>query len=400
MQGAAAGENAGAGLWLRKQLRDGLEHLKAGDLDAARSAFAEVIEANPETSAAHLGLGRVYLQEEDLQAALQCFQEALARDPKSSLAKIMIARVHEKLGEIDAAMEDYEEASEIDPSRSFAQRRISRIFAQNDDYTEAVARLRSALQHNPQQVATRFMLATMLERAGDAPAAKTEFRRVLEQKPEMWIACYRLGRLHLRDEEMGIARPILEEAVRLAPDNSAPRLALAAVLKGLGDHEKALAVLQEAQKLNSKNPSSVAMMIADCQIKLGHPEEALKSLREALRRTRRPGVLHKRLGDVLMMLGRYSDAIEEYHAALLSQPELGEQQPELRSLIEKAQTPGEDAEPLAKQIQTMMASISAAKRAEIKGQSQVMDDNLSAPDTRRRPGAQRFGRLRRQRGAK
>ena len=394
------GIGAGANLRLRKQLRDALEHLKAGDLDAARSGFADVIENNPETSAAHLGLGRVYLQEEDLQAALQCFQEALACDPKSSLARIMIARVHEKLGELDAAMEDYEEASELDPSRGIAQRRISRIFAQNDDYAEAVARLRGALERNPQQVPTRFMLANMLERAGDTAAAKSELQRVLELKPDMWIAAYKLGRLHLRDEEASAARPVLEEAVRLAPDKAAPRLALGAVLKGLGDQEQALAVLREAQKLNSKNPSTITMMIADCQIKLGQPEEALKSLRQALRRGRRPGVLHKRLGDVLMTLERHREAIEEYRAAFLHQPQLAEQQPALRALMEKAQSPGEDLEQLAKQIQTTMASISATKRAALKGESQVMDDNLGTPAIRRPVGVQRFGRLRRQRGTK
>ena len=129
------------------ELVEGLEYFKAGDLDAARTVFAQVIETNPESAAAHLGLGRIYFQEQDLQTALQFFQEALAREPKSSLAKVLVARVREELGEMDAAMEDYEEASEIDPSRGFAQRRISRIFAQNGDYNEAIGRVRDALEH-------------------------------------------------------------------------------------------------------------------------------------------------------------------------------------------------------------------------------------------------------------
>jgi tetratricopeptide (TPR) repeat protein len=138
------------------------------------------------------------------------------------------------------------------------------------------------------------------------------------------------------------------------------------------------------------------MMIAECHIKMGNPEKALKSLRQALRRTRQPGVVHKRLGDLLTTLGKYIEAVEEYRMALLHQPEFREKQPELVSLIDKAQTLGENQEPLAKQIQAMLAPISAAKRAAMKGQAQEMDGNLSAPDECRKPVVQRFGRLRRQ----
>jgi tetratricopeptide (TPR) repeat protein len=375
-------------LRLRRQLREGIANLKAGNLGAARTTFSQVIETSPESAAGHLGLGRVHLQEKDLQAALQCFQTAVTLDPTSSVAKALLARVRERIGDFDTAIQYYDEASEMDPSLGFAQRRVSRLFAQNKDYGEAVDRLREALKHNPQQVATRLMLANSLERSGDRAAAKAELQRVLELKPEMWIAAYRLGRLHLRDEEMSVARPLFEQAIRLAPDKSAPRVALAAVLKGVGDHDKALAVLEEAQKLSSNNPSMVSMMVADCQIKLGRPEEAFKSLRQALRGGRNPGVLHKRLGDVLITLGKYRDAIDEYRAALLRQPELAEQQPALRSLMEKAQTPGGDPEALAKEVQGLIASISAAKRAAIKG-----NDNLSGLNIRRARGVRRFSQL-------
>src|SRR5271154_4137643 len=136
MAGAVRRSGAGPNPQLRKRLLQGFQRLKAGDLEAARAAFSEVLETNPGAAAAHLGLGRIYFHENDLQSALQSFQEALVLDPKSSKAKILIARVREELGDVDAAMHHYEEASELDPSSGIAQRRISRIFAQNDDHSE------------------------------------------------------------------------------------------------------------------------------------------------------------------------------------------------------------------------------------------------------------------------
>ena len=269
-----------ADLRLRNQLHRGLGHLKAGELDAARATFSEILATNPKSSSAYLGLGRVYFQERNMQEALHCFQEALARSnrvEKTSVAKFFIARCREELGDVDAAMEEYEEASvlNLNPSAGFAQMRMSRFFAQQGDLGEAVGRLRAALQNNPQQLATRFMLANLLEKSGEVAAAKSELQRILDQKPDAGIAAYRLGRLHLRDGEMSVARTVLERAVRLSPDNGAPRLALGAALKGLGEYAEALAVLKDAQQLSS-NPSPAAVMIAECHIKLDQPEEALE----------------------------------------------------------------------------------------------------------------------------
>ena len=133
----------------RKRLLAGFEHLKAGDLEAARETFAKIIDANPNALAAHLGLGRVYFQENDLQGAMQCCEQVLARDPKSSRAKILMARVREALGDYDAAVRDYQEAIIIDPSAAVAQRRLSEISAQNGNYEEALDRLRTILEQIP-----------------------------------------------------------------------------------------------------------------------------------------------------------------------------------------------------------------------------------------------------------
>jgi len=368
---------------LRKVLIEGFDHLRAGDLEAARAIFTDVIARQPQSVPAHIGLGRVCFRENDLQAALQSFQKALTHDPNSALARVQIARVREALGDSEAALYDYMEASEINPALGIVQRRLSQILVEEDDYDEAVARLRQALQYNPQQVATRLLLATTLERAGSIAAAKTEFQRVLDLDPDNWVAAYRIGQLHRGAGENSAARPFLEQAMRLAPQTAAPGAALAAALKELGEYDQALAVLRDVQHRQHSSPSSLGLMIADCQIKLGQPEEALKTLRQASRQARPPAGVHKRLGDLLTALKRYSEAIEEYRAAMLRQPKVREKRPDLVALIDKAQTPGENHEEIAKQIHTMMLAI-AAERQAARTETGVLDGGTRAPRRRAR----------------
>jgi tetratricopeptide (TPR) repeat protein len=130
-------------------------------------------------------------------------------------------------------------------------------------------------------------------------------------------------------------------------------------------------------------------MIADCQVKLGQPEEALQSLQQALYRSREPGAVHQQLGDVLMSLEKYTEAIEEYRAAVLRRPELREGQPELMGLVEKAQAPDQSPEVLGKQIQAIMASELAKASVSHEGQLPARGGGLGTPVKHRRAGTRR-----------
>ena len=111
-------------------------------------------------------------------------------------------------------------------------------------------------------------------------------------------------------------------------------------------------------------------------------------------------MIHKRIGDILMTMRRYREAIESYHAVVLNQRDLGEKGTEIISLIEKSQS-AQDPEALAKEIQNAIVSISAAKRATRQGQSLIIEDNLGeSTHSPSRKGAWRLGRARRQDGGR
>lgn len=364
-------------LKLRRQVQQGIEQLKADDIDAAEATFAAILEDDPNVAAAHLGLGRIHFLHRDLETALEHFQQAVALNPDSSLALTLSARVREQLGDADRALEDYEEASRIEPGRGLPQIKLSRAFAQQERHQQAVERLKEALRYNPQQVPARILLASLLEEAGDLEGAKSELQKLLELRPELSIANYKLGRLYLRERDYAKARPLLERAVAQAPAKAGMHRALGAALSGLGDHKAALVCLREAQRL-SKNPSSsVANSIADCHIALGQPETALKVLQEAVRRSRTKGVVYKRIGDVLLSMGRFKEALESYQAAVLGQPKFVEEDASLKALISEEGEP----EDLAKSIQAKLASLMETRRADATASGRR---RLGGPTLRRR----------------
>src|SRR6056297_1776013 len=101
----------------RDQIQAGLTTLKNGDVEGAREIYINLLEADPELAAGHVGLGRVFAAEGDYVRALEHFEEAVAIQPDFTRAYMMSADAHEQMGEIDAAVADIDAAIRSDPTK-------------------------------------------------------------------------------------------------------------------------------------------------------------------------------------------------------------------------------------------------------------------------------------------
>ncbi len=295
----------------RKDVQQGMSYLKAGDLEAARAIFSRLAEEQPELAMARFGLGQVCLREGDNEKALELLQDALALQPNFAAAKLAIGRARERLGDIEGAYEEYQDASQLDPSLVLAQVKLSRHSANEGDAAEGISRLREMLEHNPQQVAPRLLLANLLLRSGQEAAGKAELERAVELKPDHWSALSRLGQVYLREKNLSAARDCFERAVRAAPDQAITHFGLGLTFAEMGDHESAVAALTKSYSLNPRQPSAV-VSIANSYLALEKPDDALRILHDAARRSRRSSALHQKIADIYVSQGRYVEAVEQY----------------------------------------------------------------------------------------
>jgi protein O-mannosyl-transferase len=110
----------------------------------------------------------------------------------------------------------------------------------------------------------------------------------------------------------------LEEAVRLAPDSALAHARLAACLASFGRTDEALAQAREAVALDPGDAASQAWLGA-LEMKLGDPAAAAAAFEQSLAVKPSPD-LERRLGDALVLLGRFEDSIGHYDAALARDP--------------------------------------------------------------------------------
>jgi tetratricopeptide (TPR) repeat protein len=191
---------------LAARFSEGVEALKAGQLDRAEAAFRDVLARGGDRAFVHHNLGIVQQQRNDHRAALTEFRAASRLDPAFGPARLLAGSSLLSLGRVD----------------------------------EAVAELERAVRLLPGEKAAHLKLADACEQAGNVPCLARQTRVLAALAPSDPESLYRLGKAYLSLSEWSYKRILainprsarLSEALgREYLQQGQPELALSAYLQ-------------------------------------------------------------------------------------------------------------------------------------------------------------------------
>jgi tetratricopeptide (TPR) repeat protein len=172
------------------------EALKAEKWDAAVEAGEKAVKELPESSEAHLWLGRSYGQKaikasifSQIGLARKCkaeFERAVALDPKSVDARYDLLSFHVNApgiagGSFDRAREESAAIARLDPVRGHIAAGL--IFSKEKKWPEAEAEYRKALDLKPDSANLHWRLGRLFEKQGRKGDAKAEWLKALALEP-------------------------------------------------------------------------------------------------------------------------------------------------------------------------------------------------------------------------
>ena len=213
----------------------------------ARSAARRALELDPMEHLAHATLGNVALDYDwSWSEAEARFSRALEVSPSFALAHLWYSTFLAAMGRHDEAIEEARRARELDPlSRRAALTLGIRYYYAGRD-AEAEAQLRRVLADDPDAFAARVALGLVrLRRGGAADAVGEMERAVLDSGGNAWVLGS-LGYAYGVTGRAGEARAVLARLDEAARVGRVSPFARASVWMGLGDHDAALAALEEA----------------------------------------------------------------------------------------------------------------------------------------------------------
>jgi len=264
----------------------GLRLNSQGKPDDAIAALRRAIELDPTFDKAHTNLGNNLREQNKLDEAVTCFRKALELNPKSAYAYTGIGNVWFDRKQFDEAIACFRKAVELDPKFAMAHNNLglSIRFGQ-EKWDEAIVCFRKALELDPKLGRAHNNLIEVLLKAGRLDEAVVACRGAIKvgafedskERGRLSVllnnTAWRLA-MHpdpkLRDPARAVE--LAKEAVRLMPD--AHWNTLGAAHYRAGDHQAAVAALEQSMKVRNGGDSFDWFFLAMAHRRLGHGDDA------------------------------------------------------------------------------------------------------------------------------
>jgi tetratricopeptide (TPR) repeat protein len=258
---AASGQAPAAGSAAAKQadaaFHAGYAAANAGDLEQARRSFAEVVQLEPKIPEGHAALGSVLLNLGRTQEAATELKRGLALRPADREMKMNLALAEARSGQSSEALKLFQElaaaGSALPPEVEIG---YAEALTETGRRPAALERLRAAVSTAPENAALHDALGSLLAQEQQWTAAQPEFARAVELDPKMVAARLHLGTVLMQLNQPAEAAATLELAHEQQPQDVDVLNQLALSYAAQGSYDKALPLAQEAMRLAPENSAA------------------------------------------------------------------------------------------------------------------------------------------------
>jgi TolB-like protein/Tfp pilus assembly protein PilF/predicted Ser/Thr protein kinase len=216
----------------------------------AKQAVANALELDTSLAEAH-GI-RAYIltyYDWDWVAADREFQIALALNPNDAGLRHRYSRYLSSVGRIDDALREIERARLLDPNSLLIKDNVGVIYYFARQYDQTIVILQSIPHDHPESSTAHWGIGLAYEQKGQYDLALPELEKAATSKSTNALAS--LGHLYGLMDRKRDAEQILAELKARGSQENVSGYQFALVEVGLGDHEAAIAALQQAYQERS-----------------------------------------------------------------------------------------------------------------------------------------------------
>jgi tetratricopeptide (TPR) repeat protein len=318
--------------------------LAAGDYKSAESGFQEVLKLDPQSAAAYINLGVVYMRTEKLDAAIEALESAKKLAPDMVGIDLNLGLAYYRRKEFSQAIPYFATVLSADPHNLQARYLKGMCHFAMDDYGAVVETLEPIAPDQKDDLGFLFALAisygkinheeeskktfAQLVRAGGDSAnmhlllgkayldqrendkARVELEKALTSDPKMPFAHFNLGVSYQRLGKLDQAAAEFEQEMAITPDEPWSYENRGTIYLDQGDVDHAIAMFEKALALNPRMTLSLAGL-GKAYIQKSKPEEAIPYLQRAVALQADNASLHYQLAQAYLKAGRREEGGKE-----------------------------------------------------------------------------------------
>ena len=257
--------------------------MQAADYDSAETQMKRALEGGyGEPDVARLYLGQISEERKRYDEALKWYSEVGPGEHYIN-AQIRYAGVLAKQGKLADARKFLQQRGETTPQQrlQFIQAE-AQLLRDNNAYKEAFEFLGQALQKMPEYPDLLYDYAMAAEKVDRVDLLESNLRKLIQIRPDHAHAYNALGySLAERNQRLPEARGLIEQALKLAPDDAFIIDSMGWVLYRLGQNKEAIEYLQRAFSL--RPDAEIAAHLGEVLWASGEHDEARKIWSDALK---------------------------------------------------------------------------------------------------------------------
>ncbi len=274
------------------------------------------------------------------EEALALVEQAVADAPWYRELQVLRGEALEKAGRLEEALSAYQRAIELRPEDPENHWRHGMVALEMGDRGGAERDFRKSLALDSSFQEGRLALARLLSQSGRAAEAVELLGEIDLETAAAKVA---LAEAHLAAERYDLARSLLEDAVRLEPENTRALAILGPVYGRAGELPAAARTLEKAIALGETSPE-IRRNLALVYLQQGKPQAAIAELRKASEEAPGDGSIWFALGNAYLRGRDGNRAVEAFERAIGLKPDWPEATFNLALAYESARRPKKAAE--------------------------------------------------------
>ena len=312
-------------------------------LDEASANCSHALQLDDRLPAAYVTLGRVHSEGDKLDLALQEYQHALQLEPHNADAVMGTANVYEKMGRIADAEETYKKGASLRPDYWDGYNTLGSFYDRQGKYAEAIAQFEHAAQLTPDNSFVYINeAAAYLDRGDpkDLPQAEAALKKSIELGPS-YPAYANLAFLYMNEKRYADSVEMSKKALQLNDKNYLVWANLMSAYQALNQKEdadaarqRAIALLEQSVKLQPQD-ALMQVSLAALYSQEGQREKALPRVQAALARSPEDAKVLELAGETYENLGDRPHALDYIEKAVQNGYSLDDlkSSPELQKLL-------------------------------------------------------------------
>ncbi|HZP04826.1 MAG TPA: tetratricopeptide repeat protein [Terracidiphilus sp.] len=307
-----------------QQRETAIELEQNGQIVEAEAAWHSILRVHPNDAEAYAHLGLMEARQEHYAAAIPLYRKALALNPRMPGVRLDLGLALFKSGALKAAIDTLSPLlKDAAPSSADAVRLeilIGMAHYGLGEFADAVPYLRKVTASDPQNLPYRLMLAQSCMWSKQYQCVLDVYKEILNLNAESAEADMLAGEALDQMQNHQGAMEEFRAAVKADPKAPNAHFGLGYLLWSQNQFEEAAKEFQ-AELANVPENAQALAFLADTDIHLGKPEEALPLAEKAVQIDPSNPKGHVDLGILYADSGRQQDAVKEFKAAIKVAPD-------------------------------------------------------------------------------